>query len=368
MAEPKISPSAVYKGVLLAFGLVVAGLVFKQLVSLVLAVLIVVIIALPLSAFATMLERVRVPRPIGVVLGLAIGIGLVALLIWWIIPVFSHEINSFVNSLPSTVESLRRKISALTGNSPTKVGEQIKHFINSYTQHPSKLLGPVASIGTSVATALAAIVVVLLTAVYTAINPAPLVGAVVRIVSPPRRFLAAHILARLRDAYLGWLRGLIVGMVILGVLTYLGLTLVGLQYAEFFAVLTAIAMIVPYFGALASSIPPILYALTVSPTKAILVTAIYIVAHQVEGNMIQPLVMARAVELHPAVVAVGVVAVERLFGLIGLFVAVPILATVRILIQELWIIPLERRNLERARLTPVATEATPLVRQGPGSG
>jgi predicted PurR-regulated permease PerM len=146
------------------------------------------------------------------------------------------------------------------------------------------------------------------------------------------------------------------------------LTLVGLQFAEFFAVLTAIAMIVPYFGALASSIPPILYALTVSPGKAALVAAIYIVAHQVEGNMIQPLVMARAVELHPAVVAVGVVAVERLFGFIGLFVAVPILATIRILLQELWIIPLEQRNLELARPGPRAAEPTPLVQQGPRSG
>jgi predicted PurR-regulated permease PerM len=367
MAEPKLSPSAVYKAVLLAFGLVVAGLVFKQLTTLVLAVLIVVIIALPLAAFATMLERFHIPRGIGVLLGLAIGVGLVALLIWWIIPVFSHEINSFVNSLPSTVDALRRKLSDLTGNSPTKIGDQIKHFINGYTQHPSKLLGPVASIGTSVATALAAIVVVLLTAVYTAINPDPLIGAVVRIISPPRRFLAARILSRLRDAYLGWLRGLIVGMVILGVLTYLGLTLVGLKFAEFFAVLTAIAMIIPYFGALASSIPPILYALTVSPTKAALVAVIYIIAHQVEGNAIQPLVMARAVELHPAVVAVGVVAVERLFGFIGLFVAVPILATVRILIQELWIIPLQQRSLELARAGPAAAEPTPLVRQGPGS-
>jgi len=365
MAEPKLTPAAVYKTVLLAFGLIVAGLVFQQLVTLILAVLIVVIVALPLSAFATTLERFGVPRPIGVLLGLAIGIGLLALLIWAIIPVFTHEINNFVNSLPSTVDAFRRKISALTGNSPTKVGQQIQHFVNSYTQHPTKLLGPVASIGTSVAAAIAAIVVVLLTAVYTAINPDPLVSAAVRVVSPPRRWLAAKILARLRDAYLGWLRGLITGMVILGVLTYVGLLLVGLPFAAFFAIFTAIAMIIPYFGALASSILPILYALTISPGKAIIVAVIYIGAHQVESNMIQPLVMARAVELHPAVVAVGVVAIERLFGFVGLVVAVPILATIRILTQELWIIPMERRNLELAKPGPVAAEPTPLVRRGP---
>jgi predicted PurR-regulated permease PerM len=80
--------------------------------------------------------------------------------------------------------------------------------------------------------------------------------------------------------------------------------------------------------------------------------------------MIQPLVMARAVELHPAVVAVGVVAVERLFGFVGLVVAVPILATIRILVQELWIIPMAQRNLELTKPGPAA-EPTPLVRRGP---
>jgi predicted PurR-regulated permease PerM len=124
-------------------------------------------------------------------------------------------------------------------------------------------------------------------------------------------------------------------------------------------------MIIPYFGALASSIPPILYALTISPGKAIIVTVIYIVAHQVESNMIQPLVMARAVELHPAVVAVGVVAVDRLFGFVGLIIAVPILGTIRILVQELWIFPMEERNLTLAKPGPVAAEPTPLVRGGP---
>lgn len=84
-------------------------------------------------------------------------------------------------------------------------------------------------------------------------------------------------------------------MLVLGTLTYGGLEIAGLPFAAFFAVFTAVAMIVPYFGAIISSIPPILIALTISPGKAIIVTAIYIVAHQVEGNVIQPLVVARTV-------------------------------------------------------------------------
>jgi predicted PurR-regulated permease PerM len=341
MSESRITPAVLYRTVFLAFGLVVAGLVFRQLVTLVLGVIVVVIIALPLAAAATALERRGVPRFIGATLALLLLLAALGGLIAAIVPAFTHEINGFVNSLPSIVDELRHRLGRLTGTSPSHVGKQIQHFINGYTHKPTRLLGPLESIGASVAAALAALVVVLLTALYTAIHPEPLVNGLTRMVPPLRRPQAEQILARLRAAYLGWLRGLFIGMILLGGLTYLGLTLVGLGFAAFFAVFTAIAMIIPYYGALVSSIPPILYALTISPAKALIVAIIYVVAHQVEGNLLQPLVVARTVKLHPALVAVGVVAVDQLFGFVGLFIAVPILATIKILVEELWIKPHE---------------------------
>jgi predicted PurR-regulated permease PerM len=345
--ESRITPGTLYRVVILAFALVVAAFLFRALATLILAVMIVVIIALPLSALGDLLNRrARVPRTLGVIFAMLLLLGALAGLGFLIVPAFSHEINLFVNSLPSIVDELRHRVAGITGTSPSHVGKQIQHFVNNYTQHPTKLLGPAASIGASVVAALAAVIVVLLTALYTAINPSPLANGLIRVVPLRGRPRAEVILNRLRIAYLGWLRGLAIGMVVLGGLTYLGLRLVGLHFAAFFAVFTAIAMIVPYFGALASSIPPILYALTISPQKAILVGVIYIVAHQVESNVIQPQVVARTVDLHPAVVAVGVIAVETLFGFVGLIVAVPIISTVRILIEELWINPMEKNRDE----------------------
>jgi predicted PurR-regulated permease PerM len=345
MPDSRISPSVIYKAILLAFGLVIAAMIARALATLILGVLIVIIIATPLSAFADLLQkRLRVPTAIGAPFGLLIGLGAIAGLVALIVPVFTSEVNHFAKELPSISDSLTRRLGRLTGSSPKHITQQVQHFVTSYTHSPSKLLGPVASIGASVAAAVAAIIVVLLTALYTAIHPAPLVGGLVRMFPIPRRPHVEHILSRLRIAYLGWLRGLLVGMVVLGGLTYLGLEVIGLPFAAFFAVFTAAAMIVPYFGALASSIPPILYALTISPQKAVLVGIIYIGAHQVESNLIQPLVVARTVKLHPAVVAIGVVAVQQLFGFIGLLIAVPILATIQILVDELWVKPVERTS------------------------
>ncbi len=360
MNESRITPGTLYKAVLLAFGLVVAGLIFQALVELVLAVMIVVIIALPLAAVATALQRLRIPRELGAVIALLIGLCAVALVIAAIVPVFTKEVNRFTNSLPSIVDSLRHRAAGLTGTSPSHVGQRIQSFVNGYTHHPERLLGPVASVGASIVAAVAALVVVLLTALYTAMHPEPLVSGLLRMFPMERRGRVEEVLLRLRTAYMGWLRGLVIGMIILGGLTYVGLRLVGLDFAAFFAVFTAVAMIVPYFGALVSSIPPIAYALTVSPGKALVVAAIYIGAHQLEGNVIQPVIVARAVKIHPAVVAVGVVAVGTLFGIVGLFIAIPIIATVKILVEELWMDRLQRRAAP-ARAEPPLRDADELV-------
>jgi predicted PurR-regulated permease PerM len=356
MSESRITPGVIYKAILLAFGLVIAAMVFRALSTLILGVLIVAIIASPLAAFADLLQRWRIPRAIGATLGLLIGLAAIGGLVALIVPVFSREVTHFVDDLPRIGDTLSRRLGRLTGSSPAHISGQIQHFVNNYTHNPSRLLGPVAVVGESVAAGVAAIVVVLLTSLYTAIHPEPLINGIMRLFPIPRRPHVQRVLVRLRTAYLAWLRGLFVGMVVLGTLTYLGLVLVGLNFAAFFAVFTAVAMIVPYFGALASSIPPILYALTISPQKAIVVAIIYILAHQLESNIIQPLVVARTVKLHPAVVAIGVVAVDQLFGFIGLLVAVPIIATVTILADELWVKNLEQGRAPVEQLRRASTE------------
>jgi predicted PurR-regulated permease PerM len=181
--------------------------------------------------------------------------------------------------------------------------------------------------------------------VFIAIRPRPLFEGGLRLFPPDRRERAAEVMERLRDAWIGWMQGLAVAMLVLGLIFYVGLRIVGLNFALVFAVLSALAVVIPYFGALASGIPPVLYGLTYSPGKALAVMAVYVVAHQVEGNIVAPLVMARAIRLHPALIAVGVVIIGDLLGAIGLIVAVPILAAVVVLTDELWTKPLERRRV-----------------------
>jgi predicted PurR-regulated permease PerM len=145
------------------------------------------------------------------------------------------------------------------------------------------------------------------------------------------------------------MQGVFVDMLVTGVLLYLGLSLIGLDYAIVFAVISALLVLIPYYGAFLGGIPPVLFGLADSPGKGLLALAVYVGVQQVESNFTIPLVMSRTVKLHPAVIAIGVLVVGRLLGFAGLFVAVPVLSFITITIEEFWILPMEEGDRARAR-------------------
>jgi predicted PurR-regulated permease PerM len=341
------TPHVAYRAVLLAAGLLLFGLLFRQLVTLLLAILITIVVAIPLSAAATRLERYKVPRPLGALLALVGGLGVLALIITLLIPPFIDQTNQFVDRVPHVVDSLENTYADWTGEDPGQVGDRVQEFAEKWTDDPAKLIGPITSIGLNIAGVLAALVLILITAYYMAIRPEPLVNGLVSLFPPPRREHARFVLDRIRRSWIGWMEGVAVDMLATFVLLWIGLTIIGLDYAVFFAVLSALLVVVPYFGSIAGAVPPVLFALTDSPGKAVLALVVYIAVQQFESNITIPLVMSQRVKMHPAMVAIGVVVVGQLFGFIGLFVAVPILSLIVIVTDEFWVKPIEERYERR---------------------
>jgi predicted PurR-regulated permease PerM len=345
-----------YKAVALAAALLVLGLLFKQLVTLMLAVLMTVIIAIPLSAGATRLQRRGVPRALGALMTLLGGVAVLAGVIALIIPTFVDQVNQFVDDVPTIVDDLEQTVGDITGSRPSEVGDEVESFLRRYTDKPERLIGPITSIGVNVAGVLGAMIVMLITAYYMAVRPQPLIEGALRLVPPSRRDHARSVMDRLRTSWIGWMQGVIFDMFISGTLLYIGLTIIGLDFAILFAVLTALLVVVPYFGAILGALPPVLFAFTDSPGKALATLIVYVLVQQIESNVIIPLVMSRTVRLHPAVIAIGVVVVGRLFGIVGLFVAVPVVSAIVILTEEFWVKEMEaahqRRSSEELALPP----------------
>jgi predicted PurR-regulated permease PerM len=342
------TPHVAYRAVLLAAGLLLFGLLFRQLVTLLLAILITIVVAIPMATAATRLERYNVPRPLGALLALVSGLGVLALIIALLIPPFIDQTNEFVDNVPHVVDNLENTYADWTGEDPGQVGDRVQEFAEKWTDNPAKLIGPITSIGLNIAGVLAALVLILITAYYMAIRPEPLVNGLVSLFPPPRREHARYVLDRIRVSWIGWMEGVAIDMLATFVLLWIGLTIIGLDYAIFFAVLSALLVVVPYFGSIAGAVPPVLFALTDSPGKAVLALVVYVAVQQFESNITIPLVMSQRVKMHPAMVAIGVVVVGQLFGFVGLFVAVPILSLIVIATDEFWVKPIEERY-ERAR-------------------
>jgi predicted PurR-regulated permease PerM len=361
----ELDGNALYRAVLLAAGLLVVGLLFPRLVTLLVAILATVLFAIPLAMAADRLERYGIPRVLGALTALLAGFAVLALLLFLLIPPFVDQTNEFVETVPGVVDDLSADFANLTGDEPQQVGHDVQSFFEGYTENPERFLGPLTSIGFSIVAVLGALVFMLITAFYIAVRPQPLIDGMLSLFPPARRDEALVVMERLRKSWVGWMQGVVVDMFVSGVLLYIGLTLIGLDLAIFFAVFGALLVVIPYFGSVIGGIPPVLFALTDSPEKAVLALGVYVAVQQIEGNLIIPLVMAQRVKLHPALIAIGVVVVGQLFGIIGLFVAVPIISMAVILADELWVKPNEKhRGIRTASAGEQVTPGAVAEREG----
>ena len=350
---PARTQRAVYGAIFLGAILIVVGLLVQQLLTLLLAVMVTIILSLPLAWCGAALRRWAIPQPLGALIGLVTGLAAAGGLIALLVPTIASQAKTLVKAAPALVYSAEVRLGHLTGVKPGRVAARVQHAVATYVHHPTHYLGALESVGITATSIVAGIVIAVMTAYFIAAQPQPLIDGVVRLFTPPQRPAAVRVLMRLRTAMLGWMRGLLIAMVLVALLLYLSLGLiVGLPFALFFAVLSGVAEVVPYLGSITTAIPPVGYALTISPTKALVVLAIYVAVHQIEANVIGPVVMARTVHLHPAVIALGVVAVGALFGFFGLLIAIPILASAIILVEEIWVRPRESREL------PIATASS----------
>ena len=344
---PPLPPSrqahVAYRAVLLAALLVVLGLLFGQILTLLLATLLTVILALPLISWTDMLERRRVPRPIGAISGLLLFLGVLTGLLALVLPSVIRQGAQLVDELPDAAEEGLRWVSERTGLAEGRITSAVEAAVTALVDG-----GMLVRVGVGVASAVAGVLLILVTALYIAMRPDPLRNGLVRMFPPERREWAENVMERLRVAWLGWLKGSVISMAVIGVLIYVGLLIIGVPFALAFAVLAGLLEFIPYIGPIVAAIPAILVAFSEGVGKGVATIALYVIVNQVEGNVTIPLIMAKAVDLHPAVVAVGLVVVGAMFGIVGVFVAVPMIVAVLILVEEIWIKPRERGEEARA--------------------
>jgi predicted PurR-regulated permease PerM len=204
------------------------------------------------------------------------------------------------------------------------------------------------------------LVLILVVSIYMLLD----MGRLKRLVD--RRFPPAPgkpgLIVQMEQAVAGYVRGQVLLSLIIGTSAGIGLWLLGTiglvegadTYAVVFGAWVAVTELIPYLGPWLGAIPPVIYALVVDPVSAIWVALLFLGIHQIEGHIVVPNVMGSALRLHPLLVIFGLLAGAELYGLPGVFVALPFLAVVR----AMWEFFGERIDLEpwKAGVVPVEVE------------
>ena len=156
-----------------------------------------------------------------------------------------------------------------------------------------------------------------------------------------RRFPPARgsppLLVHIEHALVGYVKGQALLSLIIGLSAGLGLWLLGTlglapgmtKYAVLFGAWVAFTELIPYLGPWLGAVPPFIYALIVHPISALWVALLFLFIHQIEGHVVVPNVMGSALRLHPLLVIFGLLAGGEIYGLPGVFVALPLLAAGR---------------------------------------
>lgn len=152
----------------------------------------------------------------------------------------------------------------------------------------------------------------------------------------PYRAATEQLLARLDRAVGGFIRGQAVIAIAVGILIFIGLTLIGLPAAGFIALLAGVLNIVPFLGSILPAIPAILLAIDGGWLQIILVVVVFVATNQVDNNVLTPMILSKSTDLHPVSVIISVVAGFALAGLLGGIAAVPVLAFCKALYTEFY--------------------------------
>jgi predicted PurR-regulated permease PerM len=181
-------------------------------------------------------------------------------------------------------------------------------------------------------------VAVVAMAFYLAWRPSLYVNGVLAMVPPRHRPVARAIAADLGATLRAWVGAQLLAMVLLAVATGIGLWLLDVPYWLAFAIFTGVAVMVPFFGSITSTLLP---ALLVLPDRGLLaflaVAAVGVVVHVIEANFVHPIIMHHRIQLPPALTILSVLAMAALAGLLGMVVAVPTLAVFVVLVRHVLI-------------------------------
>lgn len=325
-----ISTSTLFRFILILLALIFLYFIRDILAMLFVALVIVAAVDSPVG----WLKKHKIPRVVGVLIVYLLLFIILALIISLILPLLANEIRELGKNMPSYLERLGTRFQALedwwqkfeiSGNEGplAKIGSQLAKAASSVFATTIGIFGGLISA-----------LVILIISIYLAVQEKGIKKFFMSITPPEHQAYMMAMAEKIQIKMGGWLWGQLFLALIVAILTFLGLSLLGVPYALILALLAGLLEVVPYLGPIIASIPAIIIAFLQSPFLALLTLILYIVIQQVENYIIVPQVMRRAVGLNPVVIIIAMLIGVKIAGILGLILAVPIAAIISVFLED----------------------------------
>lgn len=315
----EITPRTIVFAVFLLLGLQLLWMVKEVLFSLLIAFII-------MSAFnpwVTALNKKRIPRSLSAIVIFIVLIFSISYLFSWIIPLVVHETTQLLQNLPYFLRDINPYLSQYLAT-------------DSLSKNIPNITGNAFSVLRTVFSNVIFLISTLFFSLYLLIEENALKKLILRFIVKEDADKLISVVEKAENRMRAWFWGEAVLMVLIGVLTFIGLSLIGIKYALPLAIIAGLLEIVPILGPVLSAVPTFIVAAAQSYFLGWATIALYFIIQQAENQIIVPFVMKKAVGLNPIVTLAALIIGGKLLGFLGVLLAIPITLLIEVVVMELY--------------------------------
>ncbi len=306
-------------------------LLLKTLFSALLLVLAAVLVALFFHGFASLIHRkLNVPYRWSVILSVVINVLLISAFFWFVGSRLQGQVAELSDTLPATIENGKQQVMN------TAIGKKVIEFLSS-SGNSQKTISVVKKFFSSSFGILSDFYIILLMAAFFIASPGIYKKGIVHLLPPAGKKTGDLILNDLGSLLKNWLKGQIFGFFFIAILTGLGLWALGMPLVLTLALIAGLLNFIPNFGPIIALVPAILIALTMGQTTAILVACLYTFIQVIQSAVTQPLIQKKMMNIPPALIIFGQVAMGLLAGFWGVLLATPLIAIIMKIVNSLYV-------------------------------
>lgn len=289
--------------------------------------------------FQTLLEKWGFPRWASILTIFVVLIAIIAIVVAFIAPIIISNINNLIKQTPALQRETERLINfSLTqiDKLPSDVTHRINNMVKSMGYGVTDVLSNSISYITSLISTIFLLIMVPFFLIYMLKDHEKFIPAVAKFFKGERKVFVVDLLKDLNYTLKSYIQGQVTVSVILGIILYIGYTIIGLPYTPLLVLFAGVANLIPFLGPWLSFTPAAILGIIDGPSTFIWVCVITLIAQQLEGNVITPNVMGKSLSMHPLTIIVVILAAGDLGGFTLILIAVPLYAVLKTVISNIF--------------------------------